>query len=214
MDELVRWLGAEAHENARWMGWNTLLALVPAAIALLLFRPGFRSGRRPGPAWWVGATLFLLFLPNAPYVLTDVVHLVADVREESSDAVVLAGVLPVYGAFFATGLGAYVLCLRRISRFLVEHGWDPPRRVAAELVLHGVSAVGIYLGRGPRLSSWDAVLDPARTMSGLGGLLRPVPLAATVAVFAGLLVATAVVRVLLDATAELAHRHLGPLRPA
>ncbi len=62
--------------NARWMGWNLLLALVPLALALLLFR-----GRRERTAlWWLGTAAFVAFLPNAPYVMTDVIHLFTDVR--------------------------------------------------------------------------------------------------------------------------------------
>ncbi len=54
-----------------FMVWNLYLAAIPAVVALLLFRrPASRS-----VAWFAGFGVWLLFLPNAPYVLTDVVHL-------------------------------------------------------------------------------------------------------------------------------------------
>src|SRR4051812_24343730 len=60
-----------ARTHGRWMVWNLALAAVPVFLAMALFRPG----RRHGVGWWLGTALFVLFLPNAPYVLTDVVHL-------------------------------------------------------------------------------------------------------------------------------------------
>jgi uncharacterized membrane protein len=56
-----------------FMVWNSLLALVPLALALVVFRRGARTGT----FWWrAGVAIFVVMLPNAPYVLTDVIHLV------------------------------------------------------------------------------------------------------------------------------------------
>ncbi len=60
-----------------WMVWNTMLALVPLALSFTLFSPGRRC-RSMG--WWFGFAVFVAALPNAPYVLTDVIHLVDDAR--------------------------------------------------------------------------------------------------------------------------------------
>ena len=53
--------------NRFWMTWNLILAAVPVAVAVPVFR---HRGPR-GPLWWAGAALLVLFLPNAPYVVTD-----------------------------------------------------------------------------------------------------------------------------------------------
>jgi uncharacterized membrane protein len=66
------------------------LALVPLGLALVVFRPRARLR----VAWWIGAGLFVAFLPNAPYVLTDLVHLGRDwdvVRAPRAVAQVLVG---------------------------------------------------------------------------------------------------------------------------
>ena len=47
--------------NRFWMTWNTLLAIVPAVLAVIVFRPRVRLG----PLRLSGAALCLLFLPNA-----------------------------------------------------------------------------------------------------------------------------------------------------
>ena len=148
-------VGAIAWGNRGWMTWNTLLALVPALLALLLFRPGSRRG----PLWGVGLVVFLLFLPNAPYVVTDLIHLRGDVALASSDAAVYAGVLPLYGAFIAIGFGSYAVSLHAMGAWMRRTGRQ--RAVGTvETALHAVSAVGVLLGRVARLNSWDTVTEP------------------------------------------------------
>src|SRR5439155_22630333 len=61
--------------HAGWMGFNLALAAVPLVLAVVLFRG---RGRR-GPIWWAGVGVFAVFLPNAPYVMTDVVHFIYEV---------------------------------------------------------------------------------------------------------------------------------------
>src|SRR4029077_10976112 len=68
------WQVAATHGD--WMGVNPVLALVPLGLAALLFR---RSMNR-SPLWWLGVVAFVAFLPNAPYVLTDVIHLQGALR--------------------------------------------------------------------------------------------------------------------------------------
>jgi uncharacterized membrane protein len=63
-----------------WMGWNLLLAAIPVLLAWVLFRPA----RRRAALWWLGLAVFVAFLPNAAYVLTDAVHLMARTFSGSS----------------------------------------------------------------------------------------------------------------------------------
>ena len=59
------------------MDWDFFLACVPLVVAYLLFsRPGKR-----GLFWWFGLVLFVLFLPNAAYPVTDILHFVLKVRQ-------------------------------------------------------------------------------------------------------------------------------------
>lgn len=141
--------------NARWMWWNLLLALVPVVLAVWLFRT--RYGRRRDVLWWAGAVAFVAFLPNAPYVITDVIHLFNDVRMVESDAVLSLAVVPQYVVFMAGGVASYTASLVLLERYVGRRRarWAVP-------ALHGLCAVGIYLGRVVRLNSWDVVLRPGR----------------------------------------------------
>jgi uncharacterized membrane protein len=158
------------------MMWNLALAMVPLALAAVLFaRPVRRS-----VAWWVGVVAFLAFLPNAPYVLTDVIHLADDARTSSSDAVVSA-LVPQYGLFFLVGFEAYVLSLLLVGRHLRGVGrvhWIVP----VELGLHLMCAIGIHLGRFDRLNTWDVVARPDLLWRGLGGMSPMLVVVAFVAV--------------------------------
>lgn len=143
-------------DNLGWMVWNLLLAAVPAALAIPLFAPG----RRPSPLWWLGLATFVAFLPNAPYVLTDVIHFTADVRRTSSDLVVTFGLMPQYGLFFVAGFGCYAVSILRLERWLRSRGLPLPRVLALEIVIHALCTVGIFLGRVFRFNSWDLVTRP------------------------------------------------------
>src|SRR5690242_9088327 len=105
-----------AHALENFMVWNTFLALLPLALAIVLFRPERVAAR--GRLWWIGVAAFVALLPNAPYVLTDVVHLIAAVRQTHSHEAVALFVLPAYAAFFFIGVESYALCLRKVRRAL------------------------------------------------------------------------------------------------
>ncbi|GAB1513859.1 DUF1361 domain-containing protein [Actinophytocola sp. KF-1] len=144
--------------NAGWMGWNAFLALVPLVLARFLF------GHRERPRWLLmsGGAAFVAFLPNAPYVLTDVLHLPRDLHYV--DGWVAGGLLAQYLTLFAIGFVAYVLSLVRLERWLADHGVSRRAVLFTDLSLHALCAVGIVLGRVFRFNSWDLVTNP-------GGLL-------------------------------------------
>jgi uncharacterized membrane protein len=148
-----------AERNHLWMTWNLVLAALPALLAPVVFR--HRGPRTAG--WWIGAGVVLLFLPNAPYVVTDLVHLRGDVLQAGSDLAVVTGVLPVYACFILAGFVAYAAALGEAGRYLEAVGlarW----RASGEIAVHLVCAVGVVLGRVARLNSWEPVTEPAGTV--------------------------------------------------
>jgi uncharacterized membrane protein len=133
--------------NFRYLIWNLLLAWVPFVLALL-FYDGQRRGTR-APALAALGALWLVFFPNAPYIVTDFVHLTRDpLAPLWFDGLTIA-------SFAATGLllglGSLYLVQSAVRR---ELGWVV---VGAALVL---GSVGIYLGRFLRLNSWDFFTNP------------------------------------------------------
>lgn len=155
-------LEAEARMQGHWMGWNLLLAMLPGLGALALY---YWRGRR-GALWWVGLVAVGLLLPNAPYVITDIIHLPAAIRYAPSDAAILVGVLPLFTGLIGGGVLSYVLTLRLLRRVLRERGWSLRARVATEAAVDVACAVGVALGRIPRLNSWD-IVHPDSLLHGL-----------------------------------------------
>jgi uncharacterized membrane protein len=166
-DVLVRDMFHFADRNALWMAWNLVLAMVPAALAVALFRGRDRVG---GPLWWSGLAAFVLMLPNAPYVVTDLIHLRRDVTHASVDGSVVLGVLPLYALFVAVGFACYGIALSLLTGFAARAGWRWPA-LRIELAVHLVVSVGVVLGRVARLNSWDALTRPADTASTIGTTL-------------------------------------------
>jgi uncharacterized membrane protein len=192
---LPSWTASLALITAAWeainyslgfMVWNTFLALIPWVVSLWIFRGRGSAVRRV--SWWVGLAVFIAFLPNAPYVLTDIIHLVRGIRRGAEMWTVVLIWMPQYFLFMLIGFEAYVLSLINMGHYLKKQGlgrWVGP----AELTLHALCAVGIYLGRFPRFNSWDLITGPKRLLLHISQeLLHPEPVAIMLVTF-GVIVA-------------------------
>jgi uncharacterized membrane protein len=134
--------------------------------------------------WWLGFLIFIAFLPNAPYVLTDIIHLVEDIRFYDSIWIITLILIPQYLLFMGLGFQAYVLSLMRLGAYMKFQGWG--RFVLlTEFIVHGLSAIGIYLGRFRRFNSWDLVTQPDRVVAiTMNDLASHRPLLVTIVTFA------------------------------
>jgi uncharacterized membrane protein len=140
----------------RFLLWNLFLAWIPFVLALVVY-DRYRRGAelvRLAPA----ALLWLLFLPNAPYIFTDFIHLSAGPRTP----LWLEGV--VLSAFAWTGvlLGFVSLYLVHAvvrHRFGARAGW------ATALSALTLTSAGVYLGRVLRWNSWDLLIRPGRRLA-------------------------------------------------
>lgn len=139
--------------------WNLFLAVVPVMAAMLLRMMG------PKRVLSIGAlvlfAVWLAYLPNAPYLVTDLVHL----RERAP--VPLWFDVVMLGSFAGTGLLlAYVSVADVEAVIKARFGV-----VWAAVVAYGALALcgfGIYLGRFLRMNSWDLLGSPL-TLAGQVG---------------------------------------------
>ncbi|HSP71694.1 MAG TPA: DUF1361 domain-containing protein, partial [Gaiellaceae bacterium] len=146
----------------RFLVWNLFLAWVPFGCALAAFS---RARRRIDLVVVALLLLWLLFFPNAPYVLTDFIHL-----SERPSAPLW------YDALMLSSFAWTALLLGFASLYLVQM---VVRRVAglawSWLVVVGALALasfGVYLGRFMRFNSWDALLRPRRLAHVVGSQLE------------------------------------------
>jgi uncharacterized membrane protein len=137
-----------------------LLAAVLVGLVLL------KNPQMPrGWLWWVGLFVMIAFLPNAPYVLTDIIHLIRGISYGRMPVWVIALVfVPIHLTAIFLGFEAYVLSIVNLGYYLKRQGlkaWILP----SELLIHALSAIGIYLGRFLRFNSWDLVIEPTSVLA-------------------------------------------------
>jgi uncharacterized membrane protein len=174
-----------------WLLWNLFLATVP-----LLWSSAFKSfmAHKRSVLAGVSFCLWLLFLPNAPYILTDLIHL--SPRPGIPLWYVLALLLSCAGA--GTMLG-YISLMQVHAVVQCEYGKTVGWAVAAgSLMLCGF---GIYVGRFLRWNSWDAFTNPIRLAKSMIGQfvdpgIHPHPLAVTLVFGTGLIIGYVSVRVM------------------
>jgi uncharacterized membrane protein len=144
--------------------WNLFLAWIPFILSYIAHAISWRR-------IWLYIVipfvtiLWLLFFPNAPYMLTDL----QDLARTASDAPLWYDVIiVVWCSWTAMLLGVVSLYLmqdivqRRFGRAI---GW------AFVFIVSAASSFGIYIGRFVRLNSWDILQDPAETAMEILGLV-------------------------------------------
>lgn len=140
-----------------FMAWNLFLAFIPFAFSIFLFR--HRATRNI--VWWLGLIIFTLFLPNAAYVITDIIHFVDDARNpDISENGIIFVMIPQYLIFIIAGFQCHVLSVLRLVNYLGIK--DKAKLTGMELGVNLICAYGIYLGRFDRLNSWHIVTKPYR----------------------------------------------------
>ncbi len=126
--------------------WNLLLAWIPLCCALVASRARGRMALVALTATW------LIFLPNAPYVLTDLMHF--RVRDVPYWYDLLMLVSFAWTGTIAGYLSLYLMHQRVTDRMGSAAGW------VFAIVALGLSSFGVYLGRFLRFNSWDVVMNP------------------------------------------------------
>lgn len=142
--------------HSGWIIWNLFLAFIPLALSVWLFRSPRRSR---SVLWWIAFLVFIAFLPNAPYLLTDIIHLIRATRSDYSVWIITLVILPPHLIAIIAGLEAYVISLINLGYYLHRQGASK-YIVWVELMTHALCAVGVYLGRFKRFNSWDFVTQP------------------------------------------------------
>lgn len=131
--------------------WNLVLAAVPYLVSWYLGENPQLAGRKI-PLLLFSA-LWLLFLPNAPYIITDFLHFKIETgMPEWFDILLLM-------SFAWNGI-----VLGFVSMQAMQHFWQKIfGGKISWIFIFGcalLSGFGIYLGRFLRYNSWDIISDP------------------------------------------------------
>src|SRR5688500_5536005 len=131
---------------------NLFLAWIPLLLAGMLYR-WHRAGKQRTWGFALTGAAWLFFLPNAPYIVTDLIHL----RPRPPIPIWVDMIIIVKFAVIGLVLGFLALYIVQ-SIVAARCGWQVGW-VFAFTVL-ALSGVGIYLGRFLRWNSWDLALNP------------------------------------------------------
>ncbi|MCB9309854.1 MAG: DUF1361 domain-containing protein [Lewinellaceae bacterium] len=134
-----------------FLNWNLFLAFIPWALtSMVIIWPELQKSRI---TLFVLLCAWMLFFPNAPYILTDLFHL----RLNSSMPIWFDLVLIL--SFAWTGLLFGFLSLWDIERILQKF-MNRSKVIIVSFVLLVIGSFGVYLGRFLRWNSWDVLTEP------------------------------------------------------
>lgn len=133
--------------------WNLVLGWLPLLFAWKL-KLGLKTSLWSRPKNLLLTLLWLLFLPNSFYILSDLIHL-----HDSGEVSLLYDIALffslIFNAYLAGFMSVFLVHLELIKRLdrRTAH-----RLVALVLLLCGFA---IYIGRYLRWNSWDVIFSPA-----------------------------------------------------
>ena len=153
-------------DSGRHLGliWNLFLAWIPFMLAYFAHAVSWRRATLYLVMPLI-AFLWLIFFPNAPYMLTDL----QDLARRAGDAPLWYDVI-VVGWSSWTGMLLGVISLYLMQDIIFRSfgrtaGW------IFVFVISALSSFGIYIGRFVRLNSWDILQDPAETAQEVLGII-------------------------------------------
>ncbi len=145
----------------RFLAWNLILALVPAVAAAAMNRTDQRGHPAPAIAW---GAIWLLFLPNAPYLITDLVHL------HPRPPVPYWFDIGLFAAFAGAGVLAAFSSFADVQR-VVHRRWNHAASWVVIAVASFAAGFGVELGRMERWNSWDLLTQPEDLLRDIGSRL-------------------------------------------
>lgn len=145
--------------------WNLFLTWVPLVFSVIInyINVSYRRGAVKSILMFITGGIWLIFYPNAPYIITDFIHL--NSRRffmahggYQVDFIVWYDFVMI-SLFILTGFLLGFISLYLVQRLLVQklNRWIGWLFVSAMLFL---SSYGIYLGRFIRWNSWDIITNP------------------------------------------------------
>lgn len=138
--------------------WNLFLAWIPYIISFFFIKKEMKM-KQFIPLF----IIWLLFFPNAPYLVTDVLHIATRTAFPLwYDSLLF---------FFFGWIGLYLgmISLSHINEYLRNHFkfWISELFI---FMICLISSFGVYLGRFQRWNSWDLFTNPLRVASDINGI--------------------------------------------
>jgi uncharacterized membrane protein len=149
---LVRFVLTE-YDSYLWLNWNLFLGLLPLLFAWLV-----TISKR----FWLSSILVILwlgFLPNAPYLVTDFIHM-ADIGPQSLlwyDAMMIF-------MYTVAGIASWIVSVQVLQSKFTWPSW-------VVWLIAFLTGFGIYIGRYIRFNTWDIVTNPGAIFENIGVII-------------------------------------------
>lgn len=141
--------------------WNLFLAWIPFGIsALISYIYSSNTIRKKSLMLFPLGLIWLLFYPNAPYMLTDFIHF------KSSGSMLMWYDLVLYSIFIWTSFLLGFVSIYLVNR-VVEKLTNKAFGWFFVLFVLFLSSYGIYLGRFIRWNSWDIIFNPIQLLNSI-----------------------------------------------
>lgn len=142
------------HYSFLFLFWNLFLAYLPV-LFIKLIKP--KTHKYLSFIFLMSA---ILFLPNAPYILTDLFHLKkALVAPLWFDLILIV-------SFAVLGIIYFITSLELIL-YIIKRNYNQKINAIAKPILFLACGYGIYLGRYLRYNSWDIISSPLDLVNGM-----------------------------------------------
>jgi len=147
--------------------WNIFLAFIPYIISLIIFNL-YKEDQINNFFIYLSLFVWLLFIPNAPYVITDFIHL---------DEVKHAPLLFDSFLLFSSSLVSMLFGLYSISYVeeILNNKFKNKISKIILLISFILMGFGIYLGRFLRFNSWDFFTNHSLLLKGIHDLFTGGP---------------------------------------
>lgn len=130
--------------------WNLFLAFIPLLISSYM-----KELKNSRTTLFILFCVWLVFFPNAPYVLTDFIHL-----SYGSKRYLWLDILTI-SWFAMTSILSAIFSLNDVVQVISTH-YNKKQVNIVVFFISILTGFGIYLGRYLRFNSWDIVSDPGQ----------------------------------------------------
>ena len=131
--------------------WNLFLAIIPYFLSSSIYTNFFNSSKKIQNS--IYGIIWLLFIPNTFYILTDFTHL------HYNNKLQFGLDMLIISSFSLAGFYLGLLSLKQIHYLTIAKFGTKTGNIFSISISY-LSAFGIYLGRVLRFNSWDIISKP------------------------------------------------------
>jgi uncharacterized membrane protein len=136
--------------------WNLFLAFIPYFLSSSIFKNFFNKSKKTQNSLY--GLVWLLFIPNSFYILTDFTHLhFKTTFQFSLDMLIIS-------SFSFVGFYVGLLSIHTMRQLVIAKYGNTKGNIFI-LTISFLSAFGIFLGRVLRFNSWDIISKPIQLAS-------------------------------------------------